>query len=220
MDRFSAGCLPGRSSSRPPLLRRSPHHQTHRQQGKRRRQMQGQGQRPKHEPRRQQQPRASAERPVQPPPTQIPSSNALQRSAHPCRRPTGMFPDVGRELLGEGAFDTKRAQVRTLPPRPKPKHPGYGAQHRVGQCERTTERGAARQRVIAQRAAARGASEHGRRSKRRREKQGVGSTRRSSSCPHEAERRPATRGLPATRARRASLSSTSRPWTRHSASGL
>jgi hypothetical protein len=63
------------------------------------------------------------------------------------------------------------------------------------------------------RGCARGASGNGRRSKRRREKPGVGSTRRRSSCPRGAERRPGA-GRPATRARSASLGSTPRPWTR------
>jgi hypothetical protein len=144
VGRLSACCLPGRSSSRPPLLHRPPHHQAHRQQGKRRRQRQGRRQRqqPKHRPRRQQRtaPRASAERPAQPPPTQIPSSNALQRSARPCHRPRhvpGRRPGAprGRRVRHQ------RAQVHT--PHSRPKRPGYGAQHLMGQRERTAERGAA-----------------------------------------------------------------------------
>jgi hypothetical protein len=71
-----------------------------------------------------------------------------------------------------------------------------------------------------QRTAARGASEHGRRSKRWYKKPGMGSTRRRRSCTHGPRGRTPTRVLPATRARSASLSSTPRPWTRRSASGL
>ena len=73
-------------------------------------------------------PRASAERPTQPPPTQAPSSHALQRSAHPCRRT--MHAPGRRPRAPRGrCVRHQRAQVHTPPSRPK--HPGYEAQHRI-----------------------------------------------------------------------------------------
>jgi hypothetical protein len=109
----------------------------------------------------------------------------------------GVFPDVGWPRAPEGRrVRHQKAQVCT---------PGYGAQHCVDECERTAGRGAARQRVRAQRAAARGASGHDRCSKRRREKQGVGSDTPPQQLPSR-DRTP-KRGLPAPRARSASLSS-------------
>jgi hypothetical protein len=140
-------------------------------------------QRPKYELHRQHQsaPWASAKRPAQPPPTQVCLPRTRSSAAHARAVAPGMFPHVARRLLGEGAFDTReRTRVRT--PTPRPKHPGYGAQHRVGQCKSTAEHGATSQRVRAQREAARSASGHGRCSKRRREKPGVGGTRRAAAA--------------------------------------
>jgi hypothetical protein len=88
----------------------------------------------------------------------------------------GVFPRAGRGLLGECAFDTRGHGHALL----------LQGRSTLG-TELSTAWASARGQLkavlqVRQRAAARrGASEHGRRSKRRREKQGVGRTRRSSS---------------------------------------
>jgi hypothetical protein len=126
----------------PPPLHRPPHHQTHRYQGKRRRQRQRQGkrQRPKHELHRQQQsaPWASAKRPAQPPPTQVPPPNTLQRSARPSRRVApGKSPYVGQSKAPRRRRRVRHQRARARTPTPRPNHPGYGAQHRAGSAHKT-----------------------------------------------------------------------------------
>ena len=56
-------------------------------------------------------------------------------------------------LLGEGAFDTRGHRYTLLLQVRSTLGLGYGVQHRMGQREKTTECGAARQRVRAQRPA-------------------------------------------------------------------
>jgi hypothetical protein len=104
------------------------------------------------------------------------SSAAHARAVAP-----GMFPHVGREVLGEGAFDTRGHRYTLL-------LQGQSTMWASARGQLNAALHAARQRARAQHAAVRGANEHGRRSERRREKQGVGITRRRSSCPHGAER--------------------------------
>jgi hypothetical protein len=101
---------------------------------------------------------------------------------------------------------TAYATIRTPPPPPRPNGPVCGAQHRVGQCERAAERGAARQRLREVQVSTAAAAKDGARSR-------VWEAHAAaSSFPHGSRGRTApTRRLPVTRARSASLSSTSRP---------
>jgi hypothetical protein len=145
------------------------------------------------------------------------SSAAHARAVAP-----GMFPDVGRDLFGEGVFDTRGHRYTLL----------LQGRSTLGTERNTAWARSARGQLnaalhvsasapSAQLAAARVASGHGSRSKRRCEKPGVGSTRRRrrSSCAHGAERQPGCCQRPGPEARSASSNSTPRPWTRHSASG-
>jgi hypothetical protein len=84
----------------------------------------------------------------------FPEHAPAQRStaAHARAVAPGMFPHVGRGLHGEGSFDTRGHGYALLLQAPRPKHPGYGAQHRVDQYKRAAEHGGATsQRVRAQR---------------------------------------------------------------------
>jgi hypothetical protein len=134
-------------------------------------------------------------------------------AAHARAVASGMFPHVGRRLLGEGAFDTRqRARVRT-PSYSKAKAPWVrsstprGPVSASGQLNTALQVSGCARCKWAWTPQQKAAREAGR---------GKHTPRQQLPSRDKAP----TRGLPATRAGSASLSSTPRPWTRHSASGL